>query len=146
MAETTYAVGDPVQSRCTKCKRITRHFVVSLVEESPARVQCTACEGFHNYRPAKESPGPKATPAAPAAKRRATSAAAKVEAAAQEFEVALGDRDRSRASPYCMGGTFRSRELVAHPTFGLGLVRKVIPPNKIQVLFRDGTRNLRCAG
>lgn len=143
MAETTHAVGDPVQSRCTKCKRITRHFVVSLVEDLPARVQCTACEGFHNYRPVKESPSSKPTPAA---RRRATSAAAKVEAAAQEFDAAVGDRDRSRAAPYNMGGTFRSRELVAHPTFGLGLVRKVIPPNKIQVLFRDGTRNLRCAG
>ncbi|HSH68449.1 MAG TPA: hypothetical protein VK997_00930 [Deferrisomatales bacterium] len=143
MANVTPGVGDPVQSRCTKCKRITRHFVVSLVEGKPVRVQCTACEGIHNYRPAKAPASPRS---ATAPRRRATSAAARSEAAAQEFEEAMGEKDRTRATAYQMTGTFRSRELLQHPTFGLGLVRKVVPPNKIHVLFRDGLRTLRCAG
>jgi hypothetical protein len=143
MADPTPAVGDPVQSRCTKCKRITRHFVVALVEAKPMRVQCTVCEGLHNYRPPKAPASPRA---AAAHRRRPSSAVARTEAAAQEFEAALGERDRTRATPYRMSGTFRSKDLLRHPTFGLGLVRKVVPPNKIHVLFRDGVRTLRCAG
>jgi len=143
MANVTPGVGDPVQSRCTKCKRITRHFVVSLVEGTPVRVQCTACEGVHNYRPSKAPASPRST-ATP--RRRPATAAARSEAAEQEFEAAMGEKDRTRAVAYRMTGTFRSKDLLQHPTFGLGLVRKVVLPNKIHVLFRDGVRTLRCAG
>ena len=43
-----------------------------------------------------------------------------------------------------MSGKYRVNSLVAHPVFGLGIVKLVIPPNKMQVLSRDGNRTVRC--
>lgn len=142
MAKVTAGVGDPIRSNCTKCKRATRHWVVALVEDKPARVQCTECDGIHNYRPAKAPARARATPV----RRRPATAAAKAEAAVQEFEAATAGMDPERATAYRMDGTFAAKKLLQHPTFGLGLVRRVIRPNKIEVLFRDRARTLRCAG
>ena len=44
-----------------------------------------------------------------------------------------------------MNASFAEGDVVDHPKFGLGVVREVLPPDKIQVLFRDGSRLLRCA-
>ena len=142
MADATCGAGDQVQSRCTKCRRITRHVVVSVVDDKPVRVQCTACEGEHNYRPPKAEPVKK--PRAP--RRQPTKASAKAEAIAEEFEAAISKFNPSSATAYSMTASFRARTLIAHSSFGLGLVKRVIPPNKIEVLFRDGIRRLRSAG
>jgi len=57
----------------------------------------------------------------------------------------LGQISRNMVK-YAMDGTFAAKKLLQHPTFGLGLVCRVMPPNKIEVLFRDGARRLRTAG
>ena len=141
MAEAKKDVGDPILSNCTRCKRATRHWVVALVEGIPARVQCTACDGIHNYRAPK--PAAARRPAAP---RRRPAAAAKAETLAREFDAAVAVMDPAGAAAYRMDARFDAKKLLQHPTFGLGLVRRVISPDKIEVLFRDGPRTLRCGG
>ena len=37
---------------------------------------------------------------------------------------------------------YRVNSLLLHPLFGLGIVQLVLPPNKIEVLFRDGKKRL----
>jgi hypothetical protein len=68
-----------------------------------------------------------------------------VSATEQEFDAAFLDLDTSRALRYSMDASFRSGDVIAHPTFGLGLVRRIVPPQKIDVLFRDGIRRLRAS-
>ncbi|MEW6488881.1 MAG: hypothetical protein AB1578_13325 [Thermodesulfobacteriota bacterium] len=145
MAVTAPSVGEPIASRCTKCRRETRHVIVSVVGDAAARVECTVCEGVHNYR----SPLPKAAAPRPAASagprpsrpRAARSAAAS--AVEQEWELRVGGKDPAGAVSYpTAGGRLRSGDLLAHATFGLGVVRKIIPPNKIEVLFRAGIKRL----
>jgi hypothetical protein len=50
----------------------------------------------------------------------------------------------AQAIPYDMNRPFRLKNVLSHPNFGLGIVQLVIPPNKIDVLFQDGKKRLRC--
>ena len=47
--------------------------------------------------------------------------------------------------PYNMNGKFPVRTLVEHPVFGVGAVLELLPPDKMDVLFREGVKRLRCA-
>jgi hypothetical protein len=43
-----------------------------------------------------------------------------------------------------MTGKFGKDNLVSHPNFGIGIVT-MVAGNKMEVLFRDGPKLLRCA-
>ena len=45
-----YRLGDTLDDYCIKCKRITNHNVVSVVEEQPAKVRCCSCYNDHDFR------------------------------------------------------------------------------------------------
>ena len=66
--------------------------------------------------------------------------------AEEMWDNALGDMDRTKAPSYDMNSKFPANSLISHPTFGIGLIKTVIKPNKIEVIFRDGTKMLRCGG
>ncbi|MCS7023958.1 MAG: hypothetical protein NZV14_04110 [Bryobacteraceae bacterium] len=44
-----YRLGDDVDDYCVKCKRITNHSIVSLVNSEPAKVRCRTCYHDHDY-------------------------------------------------------------------------------------------------
>ncbi len=46
--------------------------------------------------------------------------------------------------PYNMNGKFPGSSLVEHPVFGTGVVLEMLPPDKMDVLFREGVKRLRC--
>ncbi|MGO9094640.1 MAG: hypothetical protein ACLQGV_05400 [Bryobacteraceae bacterium] len=48
MAETR--LGDEIDDYCVKCRRITNHSVVSMVNREPAKVRCRTCYNEHDYR------------------------------------------------------------------------------------------------
>jgi len=43
-------LGDDVDDYCTKCKRLTNHSVVSLMNGRPAKVRCRTCYSEHDFR------------------------------------------------------------------------------------------------
>lgn len=43
-------LGDDVDDFCTKCKRLTNHVVLSIVDERPAKVRCRTCYHEQDYR------------------------------------------------------------------------------------------------
>ena len=45
-----YRLGDTIDDHCIKCKRITNHNIVSLVDEQPAKMRCCSCYNDHDYR------------------------------------------------------------------------------------------------
>jgi hypothetical protein len=75
----SYRLGDDVDDFCVKCKRITNHSIVSLLNEEPAKVRCRTCYNDHDWRRCEAPPSKKdlkkmqlfnevlATAAAPAA-------------------------------------------------------------------------------
>lgn len=42
-------LGDVIDDYCVKCKRLTNHAIVSLIDRDPAKVRCRTCYGDHDY-------------------------------------------------------------------------------------------------
>lgn len=49
-----------------------------------------------------------------------------------------------QAMAYDMDGTYRTKALVSHSLFGLGVVTCVAGTRKMEVLFEEGKKLLRC--
>lgn len=45
------AVGQRIEARCTRCKDLTGHIVVSMLNGEIAKVECCACGSVHKYYP-----------------------------------------------------------------------------------------------
>ncbi|MCE5308440.1 MAG: hypothetical protein LLG20_12445 [Acidobacteriales bacterium] len=43
-------LGDDIDDYCVRCKRVTNHSVVSMVNTEPAKVRCRSCYSEHDYR------------------------------------------------------------------------------------------------
>jgi len=143
MSDTMKQAGDHIDARCTRCKAITNHTIIAMVEERPARVRCNTCGGDHNYRPPRQVRAAKSTTSAPRAARRTTAERQRA-AQQEEWQAAAGEADSSLALPYDMNRSYRLNDLIDHPTFGLGVVKAVCKPNKMEVLFASGNKVMRC--
>jgi len=51
-------LGDDIDDFCVRCKRITNHSIVSVVNAEPAKVRCRTCHSDHDYRH-EQAPPPK---------------------------------------------------------------------------------------
>jgi len=51
-------LGDDIDDFCVRCKRITNHAVVSVLNKEPAKVRCRTCHSDHDYRH-EQAPPPK---------------------------------------------------------------------------------------
>jgi hypothetical protein len=54
-----YRLGDVIDDHCIKCRRITNHAIVSLVDGAPAKVRCRTCYHDHDYRHEQAPPSKK---------------------------------------------------------------------------------------
>jgi hypothetical protein len=43
-------LGDVIDDHCIKCRRITNHAIVSLMNGAAAKVRCRTCYHDHDYR------------------------------------------------------------------------------------------------
>lgn len=43
-------LGDIIDDYCVKCKRLTNHAVVSIMNGAAAKVRCRTCYSDHDYR------------------------------------------------------------------------------------------------
>lgn len=127
MSNKTLAIGEPIQTRCTKCRKITDHIIVAMFDDRPSEVQCNTCK---TTSPAKK----------PAVRRIADPKKSERD----EWATLRPGMDTTRAKDYSMTTTYRAKNLVNHPIFGLGLVKKVTGPHKMAVLFADGQKIMRC--
>ncbi len=131
------SAGDRITSKCTKCKDITNHTIVAMVEDTIAKVECNTCGGVHNYRNATAK---KSVP-----KRRVSATKpAKTNKTETEWGKLLEGLDPATAAHYSMQMVIESGELIQHPSFGLGRVINVTKPNKMEVYFSSGIKLLRC--
>ena len=54
-----FRLGDVIDDHCVKCRRITNHAIVSLVNGEPAKVRCRTCYHDHDYRHEQAPPSKK---------------------------------------------------------------------------------------
>jgi DNA-directed RNA polymerase subunit M/transcription elongation factor TFIIS len=48
MAE--HRLGDDIDDFCIKCKRLSNHLIVSLMNSAAAKVRCRSCYSEHDFR------------------------------------------------------------------------------------------------
>ncbi len=133
MQDRKLSAGDPIESRCTKCRKNTNHIVVAMTEAGPAKVQCNTCGGQHKYR------SPTAVKK-PVARRTADPKVAEQ----KEWASLRTGMNNKQAVDYSMTTAFKVGTLLSHPVFGLGVVQNQAGPRKIKVLFEDGSKTMRC--
>ena len=144
------SAGDIIEARCTKCRKVLNHRIVAMVEDKVVRVECNTCNGVHNFYPPPAEKAAKAPKAATASKPRKAPATPRTvkrdptELEREEWASLSPTFDLEKALPYDMNGRFNVKRLILHPVFGLGIVKAVIVPHKMQILFKDGIKLLRC--
>ncbi len=141
MTQNQIQAGSSVESKCKKCKTVTDHHVVIMDGEKIAKVECKVCSGRHAYQPPKAEPKVKA-PSAPKDPRKPST---RKQAATLEAQWEKSVSSSTSPLQYAMTASFKAGDVMMHATFGLGAVQKFISFNTIEVLFRDGVKNLRCA-
>jgi len=52
-------LGDEIDDYCVKCRRLTNHAVVSLVDAKAAKVRCRSCYSDHDFRNEQAPPSKK---------------------------------------------------------------------------------------
>ena len=57
MSETR--LGDVIDDFCVKCRRVTNHSIVSIVNGEAAKVRCRTCYHDHDYRHEQAPPSKK---------------------------------------------------------------------------------------
>jgi hypothetical protein len=132
-----YQVAKDVISYCTSCKRNLVHVIVALNGEKIARVLCRSCKKEHAYHPSK------GVKEASTKKRTSkTSPVKKAEKTLKAWQTALEKCNSLPGKVYSLTGLFDDGDKIDHGTFGMGVVNKLIKPNKMEVLFEEGTKIL----
>ena len=133
MDVSTLTAGDPIEARCTKCRKNTNHIVVAMKDDVPVKVQCNTCSGQHKYRPPT-------APKKPAVRRTADPKVAEQ----KEWAELMPTLNSDQAVAYSMDSSYKNGALINHPEFGIGINQGVIGLRKIEVLFEDGKKIMRC--
>jgi hypothetical protein len=143
MSKKKLSVGDDLEANCTRCRTLMNHTLVAMVEGRPVRVKCNTCGGEHAYR----TPVPVKTARAPKGPQATAPRRSRIDpklAEQQEWEQLQTSWNPSNAVGYSLDGQFKLNSLVRHPVFGLGIVQQLPGGRKVEVLFKDGKKLLRC--
>lgn len=128
--------GKQVLSFCGSCRMDLSHTIVAMLGDRIIKVECRTCKKIHAYKSAKgiNEPVPKST-----------KIPGKNEPTKIPIEVEWERLIKTSAKPpktYTIRTAFIEGDKLVHVNFGMGIVKKVIPPNKIEVVFKDDIRLL----
>lgn len=125
-------VGKDVLSYCGKCKLKLSHLIVAMDEKRILKAQCNTCKDIHAFKdPATAKRKAKTTT------RRKSAAVPIEEIWQQAMDVATKD-----AVNYALKQKFEIGDVLAHKTFGSGIVNSIIDQNKIEVIFQTEMKTL----
>jgi hypothetical protein len=122
------------------------HIIVAMKGDRIAKVQCLTCKKEHVYRAPKGAaePQPKATARS---KKAADAGDEEMNHSIEvEWEKLMAAHREVPVKSYTMKGQFNLGDKLNHPTFGDGIVGKLIYPNKLEVIFRTDVKVLIHAG
>jgi hypothetical protein len=129
---------------CTSCKMDLNHIIVAMKGDRIAKVQCLTCKKEHVYRAPKGATEPQK---APKAKKSAESSDSEANHSIEvEWEKLMSAHRDVPLKSYSTKSQFGLGDKLNHPTFGDGIVGKLIYPNKLEVIFRTDVKILIHAG
>jgi hypothetical protein len=59
-----------------------------------------------------------------------------------EWEEEMEEKKGMAAVDYRLGGSYAEGTVINHPSFGVGVVKKILSENKIEALFQSGRKYL----
>jgi hypothetical protein len=132
------SVGKEVLSYCTKCKLVLAHIIVSMKNHSNiGKVLCSTCKSTHAYK------DPSAVKTKGAKKAAANSGGHKSsENSIADLWLSAVNNTTSKSKNYTIKDKFLLGDIIDHPSFGPGVVDKIIDNDKIQVIFRHDIKTL----
>ncbi|MBL7715316.1 MAG: hypothetical protein JNL01_07580 [Bdellovibrionales bacterium] len=133
MNSATSIVGKDTLAFCSSCRMDLNHTIVAMQGDQIKRVQCRTCRKEHVYRSPKGVNDPKMAPPP----RKTASGASTPRSTPVEVEWArkMAEAKAMTAKVYSAKSSFQLGEKLKHPSFGEGIVSKLMHPNKIEVLF-----------
>jgi len=133
------AVANETLAYCTSCKMDLNHVIVALKGDRIAKVQCLTCKKEHVYRAPKGASEPQPRAATRSRKSEAEETHSSIEA---EWEKLMTTHRDMPVKAYSTKAHFGLGDKLNHPTFGDGIVGKLIYPNKLEVIFRNDVKIL----
>ena len=121
--------GADIQAWCGKSLEVGNHIIQIMKGNRISKVKCQmgTCIDEHVYR--KQQP-----------KRRKNSATQEM-IDSNDYIKRLAEANVEESVAYLLSGAFEKNQVITHPTFGLGFVRKLMPGSKMEVLFEKGAKN-----
>lgn len=137
----TIGVGKEILSQCNKCKLILAHIIVAMKNSTdPDKVMCKTCKGTHSYKDPAEKK--KKVTIEKVIKNARVSSGKKITQSVAEIWSDAIAKSTSPVVNYSIRTAFTKGDVIEHPTFGQGIVERLIDNNKIEVLFKDEYKTL----
>ncbi|MBN1959837.1 MAG: hypothetical protein JW841_02720 [Deltaproteobacteria bacterium] len=135
---TTFKTGGDIDAYCSKCRLELAHIIVAMISNEVKRVQCKTCQSEHAYKAKATAKSPTAS----SSRERSTKNTRKIGGAGvgigatrYQYDELIKGHNISGAPKYRPAKTFKEGEFINHPTFGLGIVTRILSDSKIEVLF-----------
>ncbi|MCX7943481.1 MAG: hypothetical protein N2746_03110 [Deltaproteobacteria bacterium] len=125
---------------CPRCKRETDNVITGFIGQKIRRVRCEVCKSEHNYHRIQ------ALKKRMEEERTSDLGQSKEHLTQQNYyriweELMLG-RDPQTARKYNLKEKFFENDLIDHPVFGIGVVKRVLEDYKIEVVFKNDMKVL----
>lgn len=132
----TGEVGGDILSFCTSCKMDLNHVIVAIQGDRVKKVECRTCKKVHAYRIPKGAKSPTAS------KGRVDKKAQQAVAVELEWKKIMDEKSSQPSISYTTKSKLNLGDKIDHPSFGEGVVEKMIYPNKVAVLFQSDIKVL----
>ncbi|MDF1555362.1 MAG: hypothetical protein P1P84_19990 [Deferrisomatales bacterium] len=134
-------MGQGFRAHCPACGGVTRHRAVGD-GLAPDSARCHRCGRAHRAHPLEDQLGGAESshrPQPPPLHRRRIP-----DGVEQQWHDQLAEVGPDAAVAYRIDRTLEVGQWLDHPRFGLGVVRKLLPPGTAEVHFQQGFKRLRC--
>ena len=133
-------VGSVVDCFCPKCDNDTEHTIISSTKRRIREVKCEVCQFVHKYSNTKKKAKKSATPSKRGRKKKQ-----KIDdlvSMGSEWEEEIELKKLVEPVDYRLGGSYAEGTVINHPSFGVGIVKKILSNTKIEMLFQTGRKFL----
>ena len=147
-------LGDEIDIRCRFCRLNLNGTVSALVDGAIAKVKCRTCGHFQDYKepvPEIDRRAKLVKKAMRLAERRTRQSSPAEPARAADlspeevmrrlWDEATGDVNPLKVAVYSPHKTFKERDILTHPKYGMGVIQEVVE-GSVVVLFREGFQHL----
>jgi hypothetical protein len=132
--------GSVLDCYCTKCERMTEHTVVTASKLKVREVKCEACGFVHKYTKGKKQASSKSKSSKRGRKKKQKEDEDSL--AGSQWEEEMGEKGSVEPVHYRLGGSYAEGTVISHPTFGVGIVKRILSETKIEALFKKGKKHL----